>query len=100
MLPHGEPQAPVEPPGAEGTCRPTPSLALTRLWQDGQHVLSQAHSVEERFKLLQELGAHIWLPCCSQTPKVSEGAQQAQDSCRVPHGHARLAARGYNPHLR
>lgn len=44
-------------------------LALTRVRQHDQHVLSQAHRVEELLELLQELWAHVLIPCCKWRPK-------------------------------
>lgn len=52
---------------------PRALLALTRLGQDGHHVLGQAHGGHELFELLQELGARVLLPRCSQTPNVGAG---------------------------
>lgn len=52
---------------------PRASLALTRLGQDDQHVLVQARNGDELFELLQELGARVLLPHCSQTPKEGGG---------------------------
>lgn len=61
----------MQHPHAEGPWVPPRALpALTRLGQDGQHVLGQTHSGDELFELLQELGARVLLPRCSQTPKV------------------------------
>jgi len=68
------PRAPAQRPRAGGLCVPPRARrALTRLGQDCHHVLGQAHGGDEVFKLLQELGAPVLPPHCSQTPEAGAG---------------------------